>query len=418
MSQTSRKVSHAGLRTRGRSRRWRGGFAVALAALGAVSLGTSAWAQAPPAEAAAAAPSEAGEAQGAVVRVQVVAGEPPQALPGQEVELLALGPRSRKPVRTWTATSDEQGWTEFRAVEAEGGQRILARTRYQDIDWDSLTSALLPSTELRLQVYERSVDPALLRLVRVETELDVWEELLIVRQQFHLGSRGPKALDLGRDPAGRRSSLRIPLPQGAKGVSARGEDVAASDGELRFSGVVKPGEVGQTISVSYQLPIVGATLSLRQTFPLPAEELLTVLPEHPVVRGVEQRRWRARLLARDGQRVEAQQDREGRSMWVGRAQREGGLPALDLSLSGLPARDRLPAWLAVGLVVLALVAGAWVARRRAAGPAGAPARDQLVQRLAQLERERRGQGLSPAQLDEERRLFALALSRDDGSPQR
>ena len=324
---------------------------------------------------------------GSDVSVRVVdgAGAP---LAGVPVELLVLPPGEQKPARRLPATTDPQGVAAFEGVTAGPGERIVARASDGDIEYSSPPSALLPGLRLDVRRFHATHDLSGLRILRLETEIDLWEESLIVSQQILLVNRGEQTVDLRQRTAGRAGALYLPLPSAAKSVNVRGSDTSVHEGRIRFAGVVRPGEENALrLAARYHYPVSGDPATLEFPLGLLVEDALTVVPRRPTVMGRDLGGVELRVVAHGQQVFDEQRDRSGRPVWVGRGAPEAGAKSLRVVIAGVPHRSLAPAVAAVVLATLLLLGGVGLRVRRAGGAAAdrAAERADLVAELAALD---------------------------------
>lgn len=385
---------------------------------------------APPTAAPALPPEGAARVTGSV-EVHVFLATPDQPVAGREVTLEAQHPgRQAAPApRRWQATTDAAGVARFPAVELAPGETLVARAEQDGIAYDTPGSALLPETRLTLPLFPRSRDASLLRLARVATEIALWEKSLHVQQELTLANPSDHAVDLRPsgpgEPVGR--GLVFPLPEGAIGVRAGGAEFRSAGGEASFTGLVRPGPAeAVTLRLSYQLPVARSTFELRQPLPMPAEELLTVVPREPIVLGRPVPGVTLRVVQHEHHEMD-ERAADGGTFWVLRG---GAGPAgaggarspgheLRLTLAGLPVRSLAPAWAALLLSVLLVVAGGLLPLRGsrsrnarpglATGATPAAERARLFRRLEALERDWQARGRTmPAPAERERLIRRLA----------
>jgi len=309
-------------------------------------------------------------------------------LAGERVELLALPAGGKSPTQRLEATTDAQGNVVFPAVKAAPGERVLARISADGVDYSSPASALLPGLRLEVRRHKTTHDPSSLRVLRLETEIDLWEESVIVGQQVLIVNRGPDTVDLRTATAGRTGNLYLPLPTGARSVTVRGPDSSAQEGRVRFAGIVRPGEDSPLrISIRYHLPVEGDPARLELPLGLPVEDALTVVPRRPTVMGRELAGVDLRIVEHNQRVFDEQRDRTGRPVWVGRGAPPAGERTLRLVIAGMPHRSAAPAVAAAVLALALLALGLLLRVRRAGGRAAdrAVERADLLAELARVE---------------------------------
>jgi hypothetical protein len=221
-------------------------------------------------------------------------------------------------------------------------------------------------------VFGKSADPALLSLGPGSHHVaQVGEGALGFMQVLRLLNTGDRVFDPG--PAG----LELPLPDGAASAElpATMRSIARIDGEagtLRVLAPIPPGQL--MIQLFYEIPYQGSELELRQRLPIAAGETVLRLLKDPRVRVVGPSLGKGEPVTNGDERL-----------FPLAPVKAGG--ALELTLLGLPHRDRRPVHAAIALASLialwAIIAGWLGPRRRREREAR---RELLLGQLVQLER--------------------------------
>lgn len=310
------------------------------------------------------------------IKVLVLRGKAKHPLAGASVALVQEGGKARP-----LAHTDEQGTTA--APAAVGRRRFTLRVQHDGLTYNSAFVA--PSDKgLRatFHVFNRTRDRGRLSLAPGSHWVcQIGEGALRFMQVIQLGNDADSIYDPGAEglvlplPAGARN---VELPSELKGLAAYDEAVRA----VRVTAPLPPG--GLSLRVFYEIPYSSRELELRQAIPLPLGASTLVLlngdaPVHAAGPSIEGR----------GRQEEGQQGRAFSITPIA----SGG--RLEVTLDGLPHRDRLP--LTVTLVLAGLI-GLWGILGALGGPSRArqrqTRRERLLQQLAQARRSPKKKGSS------------------------
>lgn len=312
------------------------------------------------------------------ILVKVEKGTPPRPVSGAMV--IARGVKSAG----GHPTTDAEGKLLLSLSEEErkAGRPVL--TVVKD-DFSYRSEALeLPAKgglEVTFTMLERSRDLKALSIgPGSQLVMQPAEGALAVMELLHIQNRSQTLVEA--DAAG----LQIPLPRGARNpeLAEEQKELLAVDVERGLARFIAPLPPGRTeVRLFFELPHEGPEVDFSQKLPLPASEVVAVV------------RGQGRELQVFGPSVKSATDdgQGGARLLLGVVPSSG---RLELTVSGLPHRDRRAALLAValaGLVLLWALPAAW------AGPRQAQRREQrreaLLQQLVQLQRSRhRGEAVA------------------------
>ncbi|MDX9721707.1 MAG: hypothetical protein RBU37_13235 [Myxococcota bacterium] len=303
-------------------------------------------------------------------RVQVL--QEGQPLSGVVLSLAWMS-RDGQSLLSWSATSDEQGWARFEAIDWLSASNLSLVASVED-GWtlhrsaplqrgpDGVTGQLL----IRAKHGRRealSVARAV-TLLRMPSDLENRPEYygyVELQQVLQLSVEGDSVFDTSASPQA-REGLRLPLPEGASRVDARiragrGE-LELADGFLRFHGSISP-EEGLELIIWCALSADGSELDFEQELSLPWQRV-----EFGVLRETGLSSQPSMQIGLSSPVLsELIEDPQDDPMWVGQRLtllRGGPLAAgsvLELSVAGLPYSDRHGARLVLIAVLLILGAG-------------------------------------------------------------
>jgi len=357
----------------------------------------------------------------ATAEVKIVQAPDDRPLPGAIVELQVVPSDKAQPGRRVQATSDEAGTARFADLSLQAGEELVARTEHQGQTVSSAPAPAAPQILLTLRLPLVQRDPLLLRLVRVSTEIGVWEGSVQVTQHLVVENPTDAVVDL-RDPTGERPGLVFPLPAGFRDGTATGLGFILVDQTARLRERVAPGEAGRvSLKLRYALPLQSSTLRFVQPLPVPAREIMTFIPRFPAPLGRPLDGVELRVVDHNhvGQREQTTDQ--------GTFHLLHGAPAEEarevrFTVTGLPARSYWPQILATLLALLLLGSGAWWRARRGQvaqdlpPTGGGREREELFRRLEKLARERRQRGEEGFSPEQERLIQRLAELHGEQEP--
>ena len=382
---------------------------------------------APAAPGAPEAPDPVGHTRVTVAVVRVRGGE---RVPERDA-LVRLEPTAPKDDDR-SGTSGADGTVTFDGVPVLPGGRLTATTVCEGVRYESAPAALQPDVPagLVVEVFDRTGDPASLRIGQVMTEVFLWEGKIGVEQTWRFVNPGDATWD-AKASTSKPAGLELRIPERANGLRSKESPtrVKVAGAAARFVGTVRPGQ-SEDVSISWYLPYEGPSLRFVQPAPLPIDRAPTAIPEVPVVRNRRLEGVRMTVGRHEHERFELERLAGGHTFWIGRELTEPGARSLTIEIRGLPHRSLTDAWIALSLAVLAFAwAMSFLASRRRAPAAGEPRtmtadplradlgadRQRLFEELVALEREgvfgpaarSRRQGLIRELARLDRRLEAL-----------
>jgi len=188
--------------------------------------------------------------------------------------------RGEEMIQTLTAETDAEGRFEFAGLETAEGNRYIAQVTYGGVDYTSRPMAFEPTQDLLTSafvVYEATSDDSDIELERVHLIIRILPEGVQVGQMAQISNLGDKVYVGQEDAAGRRPTLRFPLPPNAANIEFEdgilGERFLEMDGGVADTWSVLPGRsVGQVV-FSYLLPASGEAWNLDYQFAYPVRAI-------------------------------------------------------------------------------------------------------------------------------------------------
>jgi hypothetical protein len=339
-------------------------------------------------------PLPAPELPDRTITVRVVRERMGNNVAGQEV-ILTVGGDQR------TLKTDEQGRAQFDGLTA--GAAVQATTV---VDGETLTSqqfavparggvrvALIAGIAAAKAAEKSAADaaakePARPGVVEIGPEsriiLEYQDDMLTVFYLFEVVNNARTPIDIG-------GPLMFKLPTGAAGASImQGSSPSASaQGDvLVITGPFKPGKT--LAQVGFSLPQAGASLSLRQTFPVALAQVFVGVEKIGPMQVSSPQFTDTREMNSDDQ-----------PFIMGTGGRLNAGDTLVLELSGLPAHSRTQRNAALLATVIIFAVGAWFALSPGKAHAAQDEklqqrREKLMNEIVALERKRGQKPLSPS----------------------
>jgi len=339
-------------------------------------------------------PLPAPELPNGSITVRVVRERMGNNLAGQVVTL-RVGSQTR------SATTDAQGRAQFEGIAA--GALVQATTT---VDGEALTSQEFPvpasggvrvaliagiaaaAEKEKAAAAAAAKEPARPGVVEIGPEsriiIEYQDDLLTMFYLLEVVNNARTPIDIG-------GPLLIELPTGAAGASmmqGSSPNASARGDMVTITGPFAPGKT--LAQVGFSLPQAGASISIRQTWPAALAQVFV---------GVEKI---GNMQISSPQLTDSREmDSDGTPFIMATGGRLNAGDTLVLNLTGLPAHSRTPRNVALLVVAIIFVAGAWFAfspgKAHAAQDAKLQARrEKLIAEMVALERKRRSKALSAA----------------------
>ena len=140
------------------------------------------------------------------------------------------------------------------------------------------------SLDAPITVYETTGDASLVSIDSGHIIAESLGPIMRVTEVYLFGNSGDRTYVGGLGEDGRLSTVRVPLPEGAVGLSFGQEEDAGryiqDGGDLRDTTPVPPGQETMMIFVSYHLPVSGETIHVERSYDYPLI-LLNILLAQP-----------------------------------------------------------------------------------------------------------------------------------------
>lgn len=352
---------------------------------------------------------EANSGETITVEVTVQHGAEDRSIGGTGVILRASRPRGPfepgppEPRQEWTSVADDQGMATFDDVPASlsrSGLELYAVATYNGIPFESSRISASDGANLTIDVFEQARDASNVRIERIRTIIEPWEDYLVFNQFWSLTVGGNRAVDT-TSLGGKRFEKGLPLelPLNAEGIKASGRgETKIIDSTVNWKGVLKP---GRTVSfrVRFSMPASTPSLVYEQSVDYPVDRLDVVLPLETDYEKVG-RLDEASLSAPGFERVETTRNIPGLrrnvpSLYATGESLEAG-ESFAFQLQGLPFDRRIWPWIVIALGLLG-GGGIFVLARRERDPLASEEgrsdaietleedRDRLLDQLARLE---------------------------------
>ena len=327
--------------------------------------------------------------------VEVVDGITGEPVAGTGVELKAsrpVGPFESKdpePAKKWAAQTNAKGRAAFdglsRAVVKQGLE-VYATTRENGIEYKSARTTPGDGATLTIEIYPRGTDIESVKIKKLRTVVEPWEDFLVFTQFWTLTVDGNLVIDTEMLPEGH---LPLALPTDAKGIHAFGPgETEVVDSTVQWKGVLRPGET-VALRTRFSMSAGASSFVFRQSVDYPADEVQVVLPlqsEHEKVGRLEG----ASLIAKDFQEVSATREvpgfRRDKGYLFARGRSLEAGEAFAVKLTGLPFDQPIAPWAALGLGLLGIAFIVGFARKEKTRLESDETREKAVATLRQ-ERE-------------------------------
>ena len=308
-----------------------------------------------------------------------------------------------------TVKTDDAGRAQFNDVPAGALVKAVAV-----VDGETLESQEFPAPErggirLMLVATDKTKPAASAQTTPVSGQVAIGGQSRIVLEPGDEAVRVYYLLDIvnsARAPVNPPAPFAFEMPRGAVGTTVlEGSSPRASvNGTLvRVEGPFAPG--GTPVQVVCEIPALGGSLDVSQTFPADLEQLAVVAKKVGAMRLASAQIANQRDMTAQGETFIAA---------TGGAVRAG--QPIRLTLEELPHHSPAPRWIALGLAAAILGAGAWAAtrpedrtRRAAERKRLLARREKLLGELVRLERERRSAGANETRLAARREELVTAL---------
>ncbi len=350
------------------------------------------------------------------ISVRLIRGQLSNNIVGHPVELHVAGGRML------TVKTDDTGRAQFNDVP--GGQQVRA---VATVDGERLESqAFDPPVRGGVRLLLVATDTSGPRAggtsepVRLG-ELALGESTRILVEPDDDGVRVYYMLDIVNASGGPINPERpfvLDVPAGAQGLAILEESspqAKASGDRLTVTGPFASGST--SVQAAYQLPIAGGSVAIQQTMPVPAGGFLLIVRKLPGLDIVSSQTTDRREI----------QTPEGETYILSRGQALAAGEQVSFELSGLPHHSRTPVTVALVLAGLVVALGVWFGSVRPQGADDArpgqlqSRREQLLNRLVELEQQRRGGRIDVSRFEARRLELVAALERiygelDSGRP--
>jgi hypothetical protein len=196
------------------------------------------------------------------------------------------------------------------------------------------------------------------------------------------------------------------LPQQATGLTILQDSAPATinKGSVTVQGPFPPGST--LVQFAYSMPYSGADLTIEQSMPIPLNRVIVLAQKMGETRLQSPNLAEQREMAAEGQNYIVGQ---------GPAVAAGG--PVTLNFSGLPHHAQWPRFVAIGLALVILAAGAWASFKRTPAVVDKARtrletkRDQLFAELTSIEEQHRDGRLDPQRYASKRQELVAALER-------
>lgn len=312
-------------------------------------------------------------------------------------------PKQPEPREEWTATTNAQGEATFDDIPKRlttSGLELYAVATYGGIPFESSRVSIADGVNLTIEVFEQARDTSKVRIERIRTIVEPWEDYLVFVQFWTLALDGQRALDttsLSGETFEKGLPLELPLDAEGIKASGRGETKVVND-TVYWKGVLKPGR-SVSFQMRFSMPASTPSFVYEQRVDYPVDRLDVVVPLKTNYKKVG-RLDGAVLKAPGFERVETMQSvpglrRDLPSLYATGRSLEAG-ESFAFKLEGLPFDRRYGPWMTLALGLLGAL-GVFLFARRESRPldseeARAEAietleadRDRLLDELAHLE---------------------------------
>lgn len=190
-------------------------------------------------------------------------------------------------VETLTTQADSQGTYTFTGLPTDPNLLYMVEGDYENVDYQSeqLASFVEGSTEttLDLNVYETTTESTAITITQLHYIVAFMPDALTVLQIYVLGNKSNQTFVGGENG----QTFSFTLPEAAENPTFQGDAAGLrfieTDSGFADTQPIVPGNEGQVIAVSYEVPFNGEdSLTLETPIPLPAESVSLLLQERQV----------------------------------------------------------------------------------------------------------------------------------------
>lgn len=306
---------------------------------------------------------EAADTESWRATVEVVDGITGDPIPKTGVELKATRPvgpfesRDPEPKKSWTAQTDASGQADFEELSGrvlQQGLEVYATTRHNGIQFESARQTPGDSLNLTIEVYPQGTNADAIKIKRLRTVVEPWEDFLVLTQFWTLTVEGNTVLDTTMLPEGH---LPLELPTDAKGIHAFGPgENKVVDSTVQWKGVLRPGET-VALRTRFSMSTGKPSFVFRQSIDYPVDDVQVVVPlqtEHEKVGRLDD----ASLIAENFESVSATRDvpgfRRDKGYLFARGRSLEPGESFAVKMTGLPFDRPIGPWVAFGLGVLGI----------------------------------------------------------------
>jgi hypothetical protein len=318
-------------------------------------------------------------------------------LKSQGVQLEAFAGEAR--VKSYTATTDEQGVAVFEPLTAIPGVRYVPTVTHEGVS--SSGAAILPDEDVEkaeMSVFRKTYDDKGLLVTDLMTTVDLWEGFLVFSQTWSLVNTGGAAFDPNGNPnPAYKDGLVLRVPKTAQGVQAQ---IIKRRGDVSDARVLQekvlvqesippqlPGQDPMRVQIRYSIPLESKNFEYEQPLDFKVESMRVIVATTTQFEKVP--RLSLTLDAPGFGEVgpsSLPNMKAGQEFLVARDGKGEPGGTLRFGISGYPVPDPIGAWAAFGAAFLILVGGVWLYRQEVARLEGGSARKVLLRALEQ-ERE-------------------------------
>ena len=354
-----------------------------------------------------------GQGEGAL-QGQVENGTPGGPAVGSDVTVRLTIWQGDTPIDSLETVTDAEGHFSFSGLDTDPALTYRLEAVYLDVTYAAAQAYRFAegetTVEATITVYETTDDDSAIALGAIHIIAESFDQVLRI-SEIQVYSNSSDRTYIGTETEGQRTTLRVPVPEGAVGLAvgqgAPGERFTEGDGMLLDTAPVPPGQEASLVSFSYHLMAGSRSLPVEWRFAYPVKDL-SLLAAQPGL-----------TVASQQLQAMGQQSFQGREYSYYVAQNMGPDSPLEVEfvlapspaggVGGMPGGGEHPAggttepgdqgllrWLGVALVALALVGVLAYALASRGAAAAAPTTDltadaqarALLSELADLEEAR------------------------------
>lgn len=215
------------------------------------------------------------------------AGGPP---PGAGLAVTLHVMKGTDEVSSSQTTTDTQGQFRFSGLDTDPGLSYYPDAVYLGVSYRSTDGYTFSSGQLSLAatltVYETTEDPSKISLQAVHIIAENLQQVLRISEVHLFGNSGDRTYigKPGQAPDGQRTTVTVPLPEGAVGLAFLGDSPSTryiqADGEVLDTEPVRPGSGSSAVEFSYHLLVDGTTVPLDRKLDYTAQTV-SVLAVQP-----------------------------------------------------------------------------------------------------------------------------------------